>query len=93
MCSHYQALKNKERYASEFGVSPPTEPGKLDLWPGYIGSFIRRHPHGDVGDEAVPALEAVAGMFGMVPHWATDTKIARQTYNARAETVAQKPSF
>jgi putative SOS response-associated peptidase YedK len=31
-------------------------------------------------------------MFGMVPHWA-DTKLARQTYNARTETVATKPSF
>jgi putative SOS response-associated peptidase YedK len=93
MCSHYQALKNQERYSREFGVSPPPETGKLDLWPGYIGSFIRRHPYADVGDEAVPALEALSGMFGMVPHWATDTKIARQTYNARSETVAQKPSF
>ena len=32
-------------------------------------------------------------MFGLVPHWATDTKIARSTYNARTETVAEKPSF
>jgi hypothetical protein len=31
-------------------------------------------------------------MFGMVPHWA-DLKLARQTYNARTETVAAKPSF
>jgi putative SOS response-associated peptidase YedK len=31
-------------------------------------------------------------MFGMVPHWA-DLKLARQTYNARTETVASKPSF
>jgi endonuclease YncB( thermonuclease family) len=31
-------------------------------------------------------------MFGMVPYWA-DTKLARQTYNARTETVATKPSF
>jgi putative SOS response-associated peptidase YedK len=38
-------------------------------------------------------MEAVSGMFGLVPHWATDTKIARQTYNARSETVAEKPSF
>jgi hypothetical protein len=30
-------------------------------------------------------------MFGMVPHWA-DTRLARQTYNARTET-GRKPSF
>lgn len=93
MCSHYQAVKESERYSRAFGVAPPPEPGKHDLWPGYIGNFIRRHPHADVGDEAVPPLESVSGMFGLVPRWATDTKIARQTYNARSETVAEKPSF
>ena len=33
------------------------------------------------------------GMFGLVPHWATDTKIARQTFNSRSETASAKPSF
>jgi hypothetical protein len=75
---HYQALKERERYLRHFGVEPPPEPGKLDLWPGYMGSFIRRHPHADVGDDAVPDMEAASGMFGLVPHWATDTKIARR---------------
>ena len=93
MCSHYQALKEQERYIRAFGVEPPAEPGKEDLWPGYMGSFIRRYPYGNVGDESVPASEAVSGMFGLVPHWTTDTKIARQTYNARSETVAEKPSY
>jgi putative SOS response-associated peptidase YedK len=93
MCSHYQAVKEAERYARAFGVPPPLESGKHDLWPGYMGSFLRRHPHADVGDDAVAPMEAVSGMFGLVPHWATDTKIARQTYNARSETVAEKPSF
>ena len=93
MCSHYQAIKERERYLRQFGVEPPAESGKLDLWPGYTGTFIRRHPHAEVGDDAVPPTEAVSGMFGLVPHWATDTKIARQTYNARSETASAKPSF
>jgi putative SOS response-associated peptidase YedK len=46
-----------------------------------------------VGDDAVPESEALSGLFGLVPHWATDTKITRSTYNARSETVAEKPSF
>lgn len=93
MCSHYQAVKEQERFRKFFGVEPPPEPGKLDLWPGYLGSFIRRHPHADVGDDAVPAAETLNGLFGLVPHWSTDTKITRSTYNARSETVAEKPSF
>jgi putative SOS response-associated peptidase YedK len=63
------------------------------MWPGYLGSFIRRQPYADVGDEAVPAAEALNGHFGLVPHWSPGTKIARHTYNARTETVVEKPSF
>lgn len=32
-------------------------------------------------------------MFGLVPKWAEDTNIAKHTYNARHETIFQKPSF
>jgi putative SOS response-associated peptidase YedK len=67
--------------------------GKVDLWPGYQGLLIRRPREKDSGDDAVPDREALAGLFGLVPHWATDLKICRSTYNARAETVATKPSF
>ena len=93
MCSHYQALKERERYIRAFGVELPAERGKVDLWPGYMGSFIRIHPYADVGNESVPASQAVSGMFGLVPHWATDTKIPRQTYNAKSETAAEKLSY
>ena len=33
------------------------------------------------------------GSFGLIPGWSKDTKIARGTYNARSETVAENPSF
>lgn len=93
MCSHYQTIKKQEEYRRHFGVAPPLDPGKHDVWPGYVGVFIRRHPHADAGDDAVPEVEAVNGLFGLVPHWSTDTKICKRTYNARSETVAEKPSF
>ncbi len=66
---------------------------RQDVWPGYLSTFIRRHPNADVGDAAVPEREALAGCSGLIPHWAKDTRIARNTYNARSETVAEKPSF
>lgn len=93
MCSHYQSVKERERFIRQFGVEPPHDAGKNDLWPGYTGPFIRRHPQADVGDEAVPPQESLLGLFGLVPHWSPDTKITRYTYNARSETVASKPSF
>ncbi len=93
MCSHYQALKDQEKYRRYFGVDPPVEPGRWDLWPGFLGAFIRRHPHAEVGDDAVPGREALTGLFGLIPHWSRDTRMARHTFNARSETVAEKPSF
>ena len=93
MCSHYQALRERSRFERFFGVSDIPEGAKHDLWPGYMGLFIRPHPHAGIGDDAVPEKEVLLGSFGMVPAWAKDLKIARHTYNARSETVATKPSF
>lgn len=31
--------------------------------------------------------------WGLIPSWAKDDKIAQHTFNARGETVAEKPSF
>ena len=40
-------------------------------------------------DRLRPALMGAS----LVPAWAKDAKIARSTYNARSETVGEKPSF
>jgi len=32
-------------------------------------------------------------LFGLIPRWAKDARIASQCINARAETVAEKPAF
>lgn len=93
MCSHYQAPSTPQLYRTAFGVAAPAVQGKHDVWPGYPAGFIRAHEHADVGDDAVPDREALTGLFGMVPHWSKDTKISHHTYNARSETVAEKPSF
>lgn len=91
MCSHYEA-PTPEQVAAEFGVEP-YEQGRLDLWPTYLGPFIRRPESSDARDEPGPALECLTGSFGIIPSWAKDTKIARKTYNSRSETAAEKPSF
>lgn len=93
MCSNYKPLLNRQKLETHFGVSDIPEGLKETLWPGYIGPFIRKHEFADVGDEAVPFKELMVGSFGMIPHWSKDTKIARNTYNARSETVHEKPSF
>ena len=92
MCAHYESIKNPKRLAEAFQVAMPAGV-RADVWPGYPSIFIRRPKEADSGDEAVPGREALAGVFGMIPHWAKDAKAARRTYNARSETVAEKPSF
>lgn len=92
MCSHYESIKYPNRMTERFEVDLPLA-AKADVWPGYHSTFIRRPKEADSGDEAVPSLEALTGVFGMIPHWAKDAKAARRTYNARSETVAEKPSF
>ena len=93
MCSHFEALARSDAMRQYFAVDNPIEPYKADIWPNYPAPFIRRHPFADVGDEAVPMREGLVGRFGLIPHWARDDKIARHTYNARSETVHEKPSF
>ena len=96
MCSHYQGVKDAERLQRYFGVGAPASGDaaiKTDMWPGYLGSFIRSHSNADAGDEAVPPAECLSGLFGLIPHWATDIKSVRSTFNARSETAAEKPSF
>lgn len=91
MCSHYEA-PTPSQLAAAFGINNDHQ-GKLDLWPGYMGPFLR--PLASLDDEIGerPGLEVLAGTFGLIPSWSKDTKIARRTYNARSETVADKPSF
>ncbi|MFA5961531.1 MAG: SOS response-associated peptidase [Parcubacteria group bacterium] len=37
--------------------------------------------------------EAELFQWGLIPHWAKDTKIGQKLINARAETITEKPSF
>jgi putative SOS response-associated peptidase YedK len=93
MCSHYQGIKSRDQFERHFGILPAVGDYPVDVWPSYLAPFVRPHPHADAGDEAVPPLEAPLGAFGLLPHWAKDRSASRHTYNARTETVAQKPSF
>lgn len=93
MCSHFDPVIRPERLSTFFGVDDLPLDLKSSLWPGYFGPFVRRHAFADVGDEAVPLREGLVGSFGLIPHWSKDDLIARKTYNARSESVHERPSF
>ena len=79
MCSHYQLIRDIESARRRFGVELP--PGIVDLWPGYAGVFLRRPAEHGAGDEAVPAIEAVTGHWGLIPFFSKDGK-PKSTFNA-----------
>ena len=85
MCADYTPSR-KAQIEDSFSIAYLLLDLPPEAWPGYIAPILR-------GSHETPGeLEIAPAMFGMVPHWA-DHKLARQTYNARTETVASKPSF
>ncbi|HYC41744.1 MAG TPA: SOS response-associated peptidase family protein [Noviherbaspirillum sp.] len=87
MCANYRP-STRDELQQRFGVAAPDSGYPAEAFPGSMAPMIRL-PRADAvhGDRA-----CALGTFGMVPHWA-EPKLARQTYNARSETVAAKPSF
>jgi putative SOS response-associated peptidase YedK len=87
MCANYLPSR-PERLQQYFYVAAPDSEYRDETYPGYMAPLIRRP---DTSSDEL-GRSAALGMFGLVPHWA-DEKLSRQTYNARTETVASKPSF
>lgn len=85
MCADYTPSK-KEAFSQHFGVELPAFDFPGETFPGYLAPILRN------AHEFSELVECVPACFGMLPHWA-DAKLVRQTYNARSETVASKPSF
>jgi putative SOS response-associated peptidase YedK len=83
MCANY-APTRPDRLRAVFGVSPARDDYVSDAYPGHVAPMI-------VGAGALRRAELA--VFGLIPAWSRDGKNYRQCYNARAETVGDKPSF
>ena len=96
MCVNYAPLISSSALREFFDVAPDgrlLRELKASVWPGYAGPFIRQPEVAGVGGEAAPIRELLTGAFGLVPQWAKDETYGRRTYNARAETAHEKPTF
>lgn len=104
MCARYDPVTSPERFQQVFGTRlpahPVAQPSKpTEVFPGSWAPIIRATSSGlargviNGQDPKEPDHEATWAMFGLIPSWAKDIKICRSTYNARSETVAEKPSF
>lgn len=83
MCTHYRPTAG-DLIAEQLAIEAPGFAYEAEVWPGHAAPLVRARDG---------ARECLKACFGLVPHWSRDTKIARMTYNARSETVHQKPSY
>jgi putative SOS response-associated peptidase YedK len=91
MCGRYAAAKDPAALAEEFGVASPPE---QILEPDYnVAPTKRVYVVLDREQEGGPRRELVVARWGLIPSWAQDPSIGSRLINARAETVAEKPSF
>lgn len=81
MCGRYALHTSPEVIALAFGVPAiPAYAPRYNIAPASQVLIIRRN-------------EAAMVRWGLVPRWAKDPSIGATLNNARAETVAEKPSF
>ena len=86
MCGRFAFYSPAEATASLFGAH-----GSIDVTPRYNiapTQFIAGVRNDEEGDR-----ELVTFRWGLVPFWAKDPSIGNRMINARAETIAEKPSF
>jgi putative SOS response-associated peptidase YedK len=87
MCGRFAFYSPSEATAALFGVESTTE----SFQPRY--NIAPSLPIAAVRHDDTQNPELVALRWGLVPFWAKEPSIGNRMINARAETVAEKPSF
>jgi putative SOS response-associated peptidase YedK len=65
-------------------------------YPGYAAPIVVKAASSSGGATDTsnrPGLDVVSAQFGLIPVWSKDRNFGKRTYNARSETVAEKPSY
>lgn len=82
MCANYEPISKNRVHLLD--LYEPTFDYKTDIFPAYNGPIL-------IAPNQV--IEWRSARFGLVPYWADDIKKVKNTFNARSETIATKPSF
>lgn len=86
MCGRYELHTHPAALALAFGLAfPPMIRPRYNIAPTQDIPVIR------IGQSGARELAQVR--WGLVPRWAKDPSIGARMINARAETIAEKPSF
>lgn len=85
MCGRYDLTASPQMLMLYFQlVVEPVAFGNADVRPTTTAPIIRIQEGRRI---------ATMARWGLIPSWSKDNKIAQHTFNARGETVADKPSF
>ncbi len=85
MCVQYLTTVNMEWVKTHFDLDLPVTSAH-DVFPTYPGPIILKSHNTD-------RVAIGLARFGLLPSWAKEETFGRKTYNARVETVAEKPSY
>ncbi|MBU3624001.1 SOS response-associated peptidase [Polynucleobacter sp. AP-Latsch-80-C2] len=85
MCVQYLTTVNGEWVKTHFDLELPATQAR-DIFPTYPGPITLKSHN---------TQRTAIGLarFGLIPSWAKEDDFGRKTYNARAETVSEKPSY
>jgi putative SOS response-associated peptidase YedK len=87
MCGRYTLLAAPELLQDLFGLAEaPDLAPRYNVAPTQQVAAVRRLAGGE-------GRELVLLRWGLIPSWASDPSVGNRLLNARAETVADKPSF
>jgi putative SOS response-associated peptidase YedK len=85
VCGRFTSSQRREAIGERFEVAvPEAYQHRFNLAPQQRALIVR---------ERDDVREAVMATWGLLPHWAKDSKIAFKMINARAETLTEKPAY
>ena len=91
MCGRYALHSHPDVVALQFGLGVLPAAALAAMVPRYNIAPTQDAPI--VRFDPERGRELVVARWGLVPAWAKDTSMGAKMINARAETVAEKPSF
>lgn len=87
MCGRYSLVAGADQLALRFDF----DPAGLDLPPNF--NVAPTHSVLTVRADEAHHREAALMRWGLIPSWAKDKSVGYRMINARAETVAERPSY
>jgi putative SOS response-associated peptidase YedK len=102
MCGRYASFKESQDLADAFDVEDMTEAARNVLASWNVAPtdgariVVDRAPKldGDAAEEeSAVRREMHLARWGLVPPWAKDISVGARMFNARSETLAEKPAF